>query len=334
MTISESQSGPQRFLQTAACLVVVAWGVAAASGVITTILLALLLAYSVLPLPRWIMRRFKSGKAGAIAWTVIVAGVSYLLVFAYLADAGYRMKTRLPVYQERLIAIYDSVAPFLAAHGIRISSLPTETLFSLDRIIGLARVVLPAAVGSLSSGLIIFLLSLLFLIEMSEPSATQSGLVAALAWYGRDVQQFIAITAKTGAVVALASFALLVVVGVDFPLLWCVLYFFLQFIPSVGAMLAVAPPTLVALLMLGWERALIVAAGMILANLVAATVLNPRLLKKGSNISFLEIVLSLIVWGTLLGFWGGILAIPLTLVLKKLAGASTHAEESVPAAPH
>jgi len=45
-------------------------------------------------------------------------------------------------------------------------------------------------------------------------------------------------------------------------------------------------------------------------------VLNPRLLKQGANISFLEIMLSLMVWGTLLGFWGSILAIPLTLVLK------------------
>jgi len=65
----------------------------------------------------------------------------------------------------------DSMAPFLAAHGIRLSSLPTETLFSLDRIIGLARVVVPAAAGSLSTGLLIFLLSLLFLIELSEPTA-------------------------------------------------------------------------------------------------------------------------------------------------------------------
>jgi len=197
--VSESQSRLQTFAQTAACLTVVAWGVVEASGLITTILLALLLAYSVLPLPRWIMRRFSLSKAGAIAWTVTLAGLSYLLVLAYLINTGYRMKAKLPVYQERLIAIYDSMAPFLAAHGIRLSSLPTETLFSLDRIIGLARVVVPAAAGSLSTGLLIFLLSLLFLIELSEPTARQNSLVAALTRYGYDVQQFIAITAKTGA---------------------------------------------------------------------------------------------------------------------------------------
>jgi AI-2 transport protein TqsA len=311
--VSESQSRLQTFAQTAACLTVVAWGVVEASGLITTILLALLLAYSVLPLPRWIMRRFSLSKAGAIAWTVTLAGLSYLLVLAYLINTGYRMKAKLPVYQERLIAIYDSMAPFLAAHGIRLSSLPTETLFSLDRIIGLARVVVPAAAGSLSTGLLIFLLSLLFLIELSEPTARQNSLVAALTRYGHDVQQFIAITAKTGALVALVNLLLLALVGVDFPLVWCVLYFFLQFIPNVGAIFAVIPPTLVAFVMLGWERALIVAASMILANLLAATVLNPRLLKQGANISFLEIMLSLMVWGTLLGFWGSILAIPLTL---------------------
>jgi predicted PurR-regulated permease PerM len=38
-------------------------------------------------------------------------------------------------------------------------------------------------------------------------------------------------------------------------------------------------------------------------------------------------MLSLIVWGTLLGFWGGILAIPLTLVLKKFAETSAPEEQ-------
>ena len=75
--------------------------------------------------------------------------------------------------------------------------------------------------------------------------------------------------------------------------------------------------------MLGWQRALVVAVGMTVTNLVAANVLNPRFLKEGTNISFLEMILSVVVWGALLGFWGSILAIPLTLVLKKIAAAAT-----------
>ena len=83
---------------------------------------------------------------------------------------------------------------------------------------------IPMALGSLSTGLLISLLSLLFLNELAEPPARQGRVVAALTYYGEDVERFIGITAKTGALTALANLVLLMVVGVEFPLLWCVLY--------------------------------------------------------------------------------------------------------------
>ena len=306
-----------RFLQAAACLVVVAWGVVQASQLVSTLLLALLLAYCVLPLPQWIMRRFKLGEGAAIGLTVTLVGLFYLIVGVYLVDAAHRMTAKLPGYEDRLQAIYDGIVPFLVAHGIQSSSLSTATLLSSDRMLGYARAVLPGILGSVSNGVLISLLSLLFVVEMSVEPAKQSRLVAGLISYGRDVQYFIAVSAKTGALTALANLVLLVVLGVDFPVLWCVLYFFLQFIPNLGSILALVPPTLLALVTLGWERALVVAVGMLLTNLITANVLNPIFLKKGVDISFLEIILSLIVWGSLLGSTGSLVAIPLTIVLKK-----------------
>ena len=223
--------------------------------------------------------------------------------------------------------------PFLVTHGIQASNLSTAALFSPDRVIGFARVLLPMALGSLSDGVLIALLSLLFVLQLADEPSRQSRLVAGLTYYGRDVQRYIGISAKSGALTALANLILLAVVGVDFPLLWCVLYFFLQFIPNIGAVVAVLPPALVALIMLGWERALIVAGGMILANILAANVLNPILLKDSANISFLEIILSLIIWNAMLGLWGSILAIPLTLVLKKLAEKPPVEERTLAAVP-
>ena len=69
--------------------------------------------------------------------------------------------------------------------------------------------------------------------------------------------------------------------------------------------------------MLGWKRALLVAGGLILTQMVGDYVVRPMLMKKGLNISFLEIMLSLVIWSFLLGPPGAILAIPLTLALRK-----------------
>jgi predicted PurR-regulated permease PerM len=75
-----------------------------------------------------------------------------------------------------------------------------------------------------------------------------------------------------------------------------------------------------------------VAVGMLLTNLLSANVLNPILMKKSVNVSFLEMILSLIVWGALLGPAGTVVAIPLTLVLKRVVGRTSADEATAVAA--
>jgi len=174
----------------------------------------------------------------------------------------------------------------------------------------------------------IFLLGLGFLVEMTCLDSGKSGsLSRKLIYYGTDVQRFIAISAQLGAITALANLALLAVLGVDLAFVWCVLYFFLQFIPNIGFVIALAPPSLMALLMLGWKRALLVAGGLILTQMLGDYVVRPMLMKRGLNISFLEIMLSLVIWGFLLGLAGAILAIPLTLALRKAIERPSTEEE-------
>jgi len=128
----------------------------------------------------------------------------------------------------------------------------------------------------------------------------------------------VAITAKTGAINALLNLGLLLACGVDTPVLWCFVYFLLNFIPTLGFMIALVPPTFLTLLMFGWRRALLVAGGLILTNLIVDNVVKPILMKDTVDVSFLEVTLSLVVWAFLLGLTGAILAIPLTLALRKL----------------
>jgi AI-2 transport protein TqsA len=61
----------------------------------------------------------------------------------------------------------------------------------------------------------------------------------------------------------------------------------------------------------------LVAGGLIVTQMVGDYAVKPMLMKKGLNISFLEIMLSLVMWGFLLGPSGAILAIPLTLMLRR-----------------
>ena len=71
------------------------------------------------------------------------------------------------------------------------------------------------------------------------------------------------------------------------------------------------------LLMLGWQRALLVVGGLILTQMISDYVIQPMLMKKTLHVSFLQVTLSLIIWGFLLGPTGGVLAVPLTMSIKK-----------------
>jgi predicted PurR-regulated permease PerM len=86
-----------------------------------------------------------------------------------------------------------------------------------------------------------------------------------------------------------------------------------------------------ALLEFGITRAVIVVVGFILINAVVENVLKPRFIGQELELSLLEIFLSLVFWGWVLGAIGAILAVPLTIVLKEMIPAMT-ASSFVPAA--
>jgi AI-2 transport protein TqsA len=142
----------------------------------------------------------------------------------------------------------------------------------------------------------------------------------------------VTVTAKSAGINTLVNLIFLIVMGVETPVVWASLYFFLDFIPTLGFLIALVPPTFVTLLMYGWKRALLVACGLVLTNLIVDNVVTPIFMKEAVGISFLEITLSLVGWAFLLGLPGAIVAVPLTLALKKFV-AEDWAPEQVTLQP-
>lgn len=314
-----------RLLQGAACIVIILWGITAASHLVGLALLGILLACVFLPLPEWLMQRFKLGKTSAIGLAAAFMGTLSLVTVFYLYERISHLSAKLPIYHEHFMILYERVLVFLNAHGVNLVSQSTTKLPSSERYLELSRLILPEAGRVLSDGLMMSVLGLIFLIVMVEdPKAGRGLLGEKLYSNSEDVRRYIVISAKTGAIAALANLVLFLALGVDFPVVWCVLYFFLRFIPNVGFILALVPPTLLALLMSGWQRAIFVASGIIVINLLTDYGLTPIFMKKGVDISFVEITLSLVVWGALLGPVGAVLAIPLTVALRKIVVQQSH----------
>jgi len=320
-----------RILLGAACTVIILAGVRAASSVLGPLLLSLLLAYAVVPFPKWLMSHFKLRKTAAILLTAVAVAAFGLYLLLALDLATIRIAAKLPIYEERLANLYQQVDVFLNDHNIVAPSLSVNSVFTPDRLRELSRAVLPEAGSIISDGLLIGVLAFLFMIEMAGEIGEQVGSLAEkLAYYGSDACSYVTITAKTAGINALINLVFLIVMGVDTPVVWSFLYFCLDFIPTLGFLIALLPPTLVTLLMYGWKRALLVAGGLILTNLIVDNVVTPMFMKHAVGISFLEITLSLVGWAFLLGLTGAILAIPLTLALRKFVAKNASQPELAP----
>lgn len=309
---------PLRLLQVAAYVVIVAWGIRAASEILSIVLLSMLMAFAYLPFPKWLMHRFHLRKGVAISFGLAFLALLYLILSVGLFEVSFKMRQRLPIYEQHLASLYNQFVVFLSSHGIQSSALSSASFYSSERVMGFMSFLVPEVVGLFSDRVLIGILSLIFLFEIAETETTATTpLGRKLLYYGKDVQRFIGITAQTGTIVALANLTLFLALGVDFPLLWSVLYFLLQFIPSIGFVIAMVPPAAVALLTFGLKRALFVMIGMAVTQMASDYILQPKLMKKSIHISLLEITLALMVWGFLLGPPGTILGVPLTIALKK-----------------
>jgi len=316
-------------LKIGAYVVILAYGIRMASHILSILLLSVLLTYAILPFPQWLVRRFHFPRSAALFCTLLLVIVTYSSITFALIEVGLQMSAKLPVYELRIQDLYQQLTAFLARHGFELSGQFVKSSFSSEKIMQFMGAVLPAALGFLSDRLLIWFITLLFLVGLMDPERAKGPIAQRFAHFGKDIQLYIASTAKTGAITAIVNLLILTSLGVDFAVFWCFIYFFLHFIPSIGFLIALVPPTLVALLMFGWKRALIVLACLVMTEMLGENILKPILLKKDLDVSLINVTLSLLGWGYLIGPAGAVLSVPLTLVLFRIiendkASASPH----------
>ena len=132
----------------------------------------------------------------------------------------------------------------------------------------------------------------------------------------QNINKYIGIKSLTSLGTGLLVYIFLLIVGVDYPLLWGVLAFTLNFIPTIGSILAVIPPFLLTIIQLGFIESLVVLAGYITINTIIGNILEPKFMGKGLGLSTLVVFLSLVFWGWVLGPIGMLLSVPLTITIK------------------
>ena len=136
--------------------------------------------------------------------------------------------------------------------------------------------------------------------------------------FAHGSRRYLAVATIFGAVVALLDVVGLVILDIRFAWLWGLLAFVTNYIPNVGFLIGLLPPTIIALLDHDIGTALAVVVMYTVINVVLQSVIQPRVVGNTVGLSGTLSFLSLVVWTSILGGVGALLAVPASLFVKAL----------------
>jgi AI-2 transport protein TqsA len=179
---------------------------------------------------------------------------------------------------------------------------------------------------SLVSGLILILLFMLFILGgngtfTKKVRKAYPDQADALADMIEKIDQKVQKYMITVSLVNLASGALttgiLAAFGVDLALLWGLLTFLVNYIPTIGSIIAFILPVAVAFLQFdNVGTPIAVGVTLIVLQFTLGSVLTPKIMGSSLNLSPLLVLISLFFWGWIWGPWGMILSVPITSTIK------------------
>lgn len=316
------QSPTNRLLWTAAAFVIVVAGMRAAEPILVPLIVAGFLAMISTSPVFWFRQKGIPAPLAVLSVVLGVLGIGFtfiLIIGTSLDD----FSAAIPRYQARLTQEIDPIIQWIQGLGFQLDK--EMLLKSLDPGASMRLVanMLSGLGGILTNSFLIFLTVIFILFEASSfqqkvraafgnPTETLSQVKKITDAVNNYLAIKTLVSLGTGVVVAIWVWAL----GIDFPVIWGLLAFLLNFIPNLGSIIAAVPPMLLGYIQFGIGRALLVGAGYGVVNLLFGNVVEPKFMGRKLGLSTLVVFLSLVFWGWVWGPVGMLLSVPMTMVVK------------------
>ncbi|MCY3730045.1 MAG: AI-2E family transporter, partial [Rhodospirillaceae bacterium] len=300
-------------------VVVAIYGMQAARVILVPFLVAVFIAILCTPILRSLERmRIPTGIAVAMVIILIIGIVT--LAGTFVGGSIGAFNDRLPFYQARLNERFTDIAA-LVGQEVTVGGLLNN--IQPGAAMGLAANLLNALQGLLANFFLIMFTVVFILLEASSmPSKMQLVLSASRGdpeYFRRftgSVQRYLGIKTLTSLATGITVGLLTAAFGLDFPILWGLLAFLLNYVPNIGSLIAAIPAVFIALIQFSLLQALMITLGYFVINITIGGVIEPRVMGRGLGLSTLIVFLSLIFWGWIFGPMGMLLAVPLTMTAK------------------
>jgi predicted PurR-regulated permease PerM len=305
-----------------ASFVIVVAGMKAAESIVVPFLLSVFI--SIIALPPFVWLQQKKIPRGIALGIIILSFLIFIFLIGLLIGTSINdFSSRLPLYEEKLQIETQEILSWLKDKKIVESDFQIDSWFNPAVILNIVGDVFNQVSNLFTNGFLILLIVVFLLLEEASlpakikkmfinPDASLTRIQSVI----KNINKYIALKTVLNLCNALLATIFLFIMGVDYYLLWGLLAFLLNYIPTIGSFFALLPPALLALIQFGIVEAMVVVIVFVIINTLIGNIIEPRFMGKGLGLSTLVVFLSLIFWGWVLGPIGMLLSVPLTITIK------------------
>jgi len=308
-------------LASLAYLIIIIAGLKAGSSIIVPLLMAFFWFLLFLPL----VNKLRSLGMPDLITTVVVFGITLFIVMivgTFLISSGQDLVANLPMYQEKYHELIPKIAGFFERFGLSLEKNHIIDFFDPMKIIDYTARFLKNMGSIMTNGFMTLIIVMFLFLESSMLTKKMFFLLQTeeskknVMSFIKNINTYFSIKTLTSALTGIIIYGILAFFDLEYASLFGFIAFLLNYIPSIGSILAAIPAILISLLQLTFVDTVFITIGYLVVNNLIGNLLEPRLLSNGVGISTLFIFLSMVFWGWVLGPVGMFLSVPLTIILK------------------
>lgn len=263
-------------------------------------------------LPRWL---------SLILVLLLLCAIVGLAVGAFSISAEI-IEPKLPQYLDRLQEVANAAQTWAKERNLPIPQFNSQSGNTSGELTQRAIGGVRSFISVISLTILTISLLVLLLLEVAQyrhkvqqafSSRTGDRLINAVGNTSEKLRRYLWVMTLTSLITGVLTVVWCFIVGVDLAFVWGLIAFVLNYIPTIGSIIAVIPPTLVALIFNGAGHAIATVIGLAVIQVVMGNFVDPRVQGKSLQLSPFIALVSIAFWGWVWGIPGAILGVPMTI---------------------
>ena len=315
------------FLILASIIIILA-GLMQAQSIVIPILLSLFISIVCTQPILWLAKK-KVPFTLAVFMVLIGILLIFLLIGGLMGESLTEFAKDAPKYEVQLKNVVNDSMDKLNQMGINIRSDQLLQIMEPKKILNFTANMVGQLGSIMSNSFMIMLITIFILLELNgfmlKSKVIEIKYGNSLKYFnkiGQSIRNYLSIKTIVSLLTGILIAVYLLIIGVDYPVLWGVIAFMLNYIPNIGSIIAAVPTMLLALVQLGVGGMIWTGVGYLAVNMIIGNIVEPKVMGKGLGLSTLVVFLSLIVWGYIFGSVGMFLSVPLTMTIKIMLEAN------------